>query len=52
MAKQLDEKDRRIQLLELKIQQLTKESAAIIVEHDKLKRENTVLQAALEKTVK
>jgi len=47
LARQLQEKERRIQYLELKIQQLTQDSATILVEHEKLKQENCALLAAL-----
>lgn len=49
LMRQLQEKDRRIQYLELKIQQLSQDSANIIAEHEKLKQENSVLVAALKK---
>jgi len=47
LVKRLEEKDRRIQYLELKIQQLSQDSANILAEHEKLKQENSVLVAAL-----
>jgi len=50
LVRQLQEKDRRIQYLELKIQQLSQDSATILAEHEKLKQENSVLVAALKDT--
>jgi len=50
LVRQLQEKDRRIQYLELKIQQLSQDSATILAEHEKLKHENSVLVAALKDT--
>jgi len=50
LVNQLREKDRRIQYLELKIQQLSQDSATISAEHEKLKLENSLLVAALKKT--
>merc|ERR550532_2923688 len=50
LVNQLREKDRRIQYLELKIQQLSQDSATIFAEHEKLKQENILLVAALKKT--
>jgi len=50
LVKQLQEKERRIQYLELKIQQLSQDSATILAEHEKLKQENSVLVAALKKS--
>ena len=47
LMRQLQEKERRIQYLELKIQQLTQDSATIIAEHEKLKQENCALLAAM-----
>merc|ERR1712110_1028501 len=47
LVNQLREKDRRIQYLELKIQQLSQDSATIFAEHEKLKQENILLVAAL-----
>ena len=47
LARQLQEKERRIQYLELKIQQLTQNSATILAEHEKLKQENCALLAAM-----
>jgi len=50
LVNQLREKDRRIQYLELKIQQLSQDSATIFAEHEKLKQENSLLVAALKKS--
>lgn len=47
LVKRLEEKERRIQYLELKVQQMSQESATILAEHDKLKHENNILVAAL-----
>ena len=47
LVRQLQEKERRIQYLELKIQQLTQDSATILAEHEKLKQENCALIAAM-----
>ena len=47
LVRQLQEKERRIQYLELKIQQLTQDSATIHAEHEKLKQENCALLAAM-----
>jgi len=47
LLRQLQEKDRRIQFLEVKIQQLTQDAATILEEHQKLKEENSALLRAL-----
>jgi len=47
LLRQLQEKDRRIQFLEVKIQQLTQDAATISEEHQKLKEENSALLRAL-----
>lgn len=45
----MEEKDRRINLLEHKVQQLMRDSVTITEEHSRLQNENTTLLMALSK---
>jgi len=47
LQRALAEKDKRIQYLEIKIEQLTQDTTSILVDHQKLKEENSALLRAL-----